>query len=196
MMVSSRTSVRFMRHCGMILIALPEPVTTVIGVGMVVASRYLSHRIEAGVYKRLRETLRNYMAHFKRFRAGESAAAATQPSTSTTPAKNEARGGSNLAASPGFVLWQRPAHADTMPVYHALDLDRLNRLYGARLKASARQTAALPKIKYHSLNIEAFPRRSPTPPPAPVKVKYHAIDMASLQRRYGLPVAAAAGSRR
>jgi hypothetical protein len=66
-MIKAKTVVSLLRRLGIVLIALPEPITTPFGVALGLTAHYLSRRLEASLNKRLRETLKNYLAKFKRF---------------------------------------------------------------------------------------------------------------------------------
>ena len=65
-MIDARSSVKLLRRAGLVLIALPEAVTTPVGVACLLTARYLSKKIEADLYKRLYETIKHYLAHSKR----------------------------------------------------------------------------------------------------------------------------------
>ena len=65
-MINAKSSVKLLRRLGIALIAMPEAVTTPIGVALILTSRYLSKKIEADLYKRLHGTFQHYLAHSKR----------------------------------------------------------------------------------------------------------------------------------
>lgn len=73
--IKPRVIIRWLRHASLIMIALPEPITTVMGVVLLSFTFYLSHAfsriIEKSLNAQARERLSNYFAHFKRFGDGE-----------------------------------------------------------------------------------------------------------------------------
>ncbi|MDO8715240.1 MAG: hypothetical protein Q7J73_00250, partial [Dehalococcoidales bacterium] len=64
-MVKAKTGITFLKRLGFVLIALPEPFTTPIGVACVLASSYLSRLRETSLNKHLHETLTRYLTHSK-----------------------------------------------------------------------------------------------------------------------------------
>jgi len=70
-MLKPRVVIRSLRHASLILIALPEPVTTVIGAVLLGITFYISHAlskiIEKSLSNQARERLTSYLAHFRRF---------------------------------------------------------------------------------------------------------------------------------
>lgn len=64
-MIKPRNAVRLMKHLGIVLIAMPEPITTPVGIALSLTAHFLSKRIEAHLYDRLRRTFQNYLAHSK-----------------------------------------------------------------------------------------------------------------------------------
>lgn len=60
-MIKPRTYVKVLKHIGIALIAMPEPITTPIGIGLFLAGRYLAKSLEAGVNRRLQESIKFYL---------------------------------------------------------------------------------------------------------------------------------------
>ncbi|MGD9116761.1 MAG: hypothetical protein PVJ61_06245 [Dehalococcoidia bacterium] len=150
-MPSPKTNLNFIRCLGIGLVALPEPVTTALGVALLVAAGYLSRQFDAGPDNLLLETPN---AWFKR--SGDHAA-----------------GGPGL---PGEVrLYRHSLEADTFSgwpmantradvAHHVVDLPTLCRRYGLNSDGSkARPKAPLSSNKLntvsHRLDLPALQRR-------------------------------------
>jgi len=52
--MNTRTSINLLRQTGIVMLALPEPVTTVVGVGFLAAAQYMSNSLEKARLKLLR----------------------------------------------------------------------------------------------------------------------------------------------
>jgi len=137
-MIKAKTSIQLLRHLGIVLIVLPEVITTPFGVVLVLASRYLSRRLEASLNKRLQETLKYYLAHFKRFSDdadGESSA----PSRVKRYTQSEEhliswqyKGSRSFDATPSPLVWQSWRDTRDDIVHHTVDIESLSRRYGIR----------------------------------------------------------------
>jgi hypothetical protein len=175
-MIKAKTSVKFLSHLGIVLVALPEPITTPFGVAFGFAAHYLSRRLEASLNKRLRETLKYYLARFKRFSDyadGESSAPGrvkryTQSEEHLIPWQY--KGSRSLGASPSPLV--RQCWRDTRDdiVHHSIDMQMLYRRYGIRDDGS--------KVKPRDSHLEVTSGNTK-------KLVHHSIDMQMLYRRYG-----------
>src|SRR3989339_1948614 len=86
-MLKPGTIIRWLKHASLVLIALPEPITTAIGVVLLGITFYVSHLlskvIEKSLNRQAREKLANYLTHFRHFGSGTTEAvpvAAERPS--------------------------------------------------------------------------------------------------------------------
>ena len=88
--IKPRVIIRWLRHASLIMIALPEPITTVMGVVLLSFTFYLSHAfsriIEKSLNAQARERLSNYFAHFKRF--GDSEVVPAEVEEKPQPGRN------------------------------------------------------------------------------------------------------------
>jgi len=76
-MFQARTNVRLLKYLGIGLVALPEPVTTAFGVGLLFTANYLSQKLEPGLDNRFIEASAYQSYWFKRssnYADGESSA--------------------------------------------------------------------------------------------------------------------------
>lgn len=64
-MIQPKTSLGLLKYLGVTLVTLPEPVTTVFGVGLLFTANYLSRKIEVGKDNFLPETAGYYSYWFK-----------------------------------------------------------------------------------------------------------------------------------
>lgn len=194
-MISARTGIKLLRRLGIVLIALPEAVTTPFGVALLFASRYLSKRIESSLYERLRGTFQNYLAHTNlRLKVKRPALSLPQgqkskASTAENPLilwENTASGGKTKPVSLVRQI-RRSTAANT--VHHTIDMAWLSRRYAMmgspKFKAGGLDWEAVREVKmvHHNIDMQALSRRFETDS-ARVKTKHHTIDTASLQWRY------------
>ena len=195
-MIKAKTSIQLLRHLGIVLIALPEVITTPFGVVLVLTSRYLSRRLEASLNKRLQETLKYYLAHFKRFSDdadGESSA----PSRVKRYTQSEEyliswqyKGSRSFDATPGPLVWQSWRDTRDDIVHHTVDMESLSRRYKGNDSTGADSNWAptsgtVEGVAHHSVNMRLLSQCYETDGVGPVKVRYHTVNMASLLRRYG-----------
>ena len=169
-MIKAKTSIKLLRHLGIVLIALPEPIITPFGVALVLASRYLSRRLEASLNKRLRETLKDYLAHFKRFSDdadGESSAPVrvkryTQSEEHLIPWQY--KGSRSVEASPRPSVWQSWHDTRDDIVHNTADMESLSRRYKAddssKIESDWSGTSSTAeKVIHHTINMESLSRR-------------------------------------
>jgi hypothetical protein len=169
-MIKAKTSIRILRHLGIVLIALPEPITTPFGVALVLASRYLSRRLEASLSKRLRETLKHYLAHFKHFKddADDESSASGRVKRCTQSEEHlipwQYKGIRSVEDNPHPSL--RKSWPDTKgDIVHATsDMQVLSRRYQAddssKVAAGWSDTSSsIEKVIHHTINIESLSRR-------------------------------------
>jgi hypothetical protein len=170
----------------MVLVALPEAVTTPIGLALILTSRYLSKRIEANLYKRLHETFQHYLAHYKR-RDGatdkpkdqnqtgrlpwQKKPKTSQPSNVIGSIYNEARlipiqpKNDSAKDQPIPLNWQSQRKAPANVIHHTMDWNKLSPHYGT---VTGSKFAPIPEVR----------------PARDVKLVRHDIDMKALARRY------------
>lgn len=206
-MIKSRTSIKFLRHLGIALIASPDPVTTPFGVALVFVSRYLSRRLEASRNNRLRETVKYYLAHTRRFSDdadGESSAPGPvkrYTRSEERPFSQQYTGSrsfeANLAPSVGqswHDMRRRTAH-------HTMDMQSLSLRYkaGDSFKVESGwpdTTRRAEKVIHHTINMEwlslryegensvmAHSRWAHTSD-AVEGVTHHSVNMGLLSQRY------------
>ncbi len=209
-MIKAKTSIKLLRHLGIVLIALPEAITTPFGVALVLTSRYLSRRLEASLNKRLRETFKHYLAHFKRFSDdadGESSAPGrvkryTQSEEHLIPWQY--KGSRSFEANPGPSVWQSWRDTRDDIVHHTVDMEWLSRRYGMRDGSKVEPgdshwevtSGSTGKLMHHSIDMQMLSRRYKADDSSKVesdwsdtsstaeKVIHHTINMESLSRRY------------
>jgi len=206
-MIKAKTSIKLLRHLGIGLIALPEPITTPFGVALVFASRYLSRRLDASLYKRLRETLKHYLPHFKRFgddADGESSAPGkvkryTQSEEHLIPWQY--KGSRSVEASPRPSVWQSWHDTRDDIVHNTADMESLSRRYKAddssKIESDWSGTSSTAeKVIHHTINMESLSRRYKADDSSKIesdwsdtsstaeKVIHHTINMESLSRRF------------
>ena len=209
-MIKAKTSIQLLRHLGIVLIVLPEVITTPFGVVLVLASRYLSRRHEASLNKRLQETLKYYLAHFKRFSDdadGESSA----PSRVKRYTQSEEhliswqyKGSRSFDATPSPLVWQSWRDTRDDIVHHTVDSESLSRRYGIRDGSKVEPgdshwevtSGSTKKLMHHSIDMQMFSRRYKADDSSKIEsdwsdtsssveeVIHHTVNMESLSRRY------------
>ncbi|MBI2849438.1 MAG: hypothetical protein HYX80_00160 [Chloroflexi bacterium] len=171
-MTTARDTIKFMRRLGIVLITLPEAVTTPFGVALLLGARYLSKRLEANLYERLRGTFQHYLAHTTRrpvHNAGKSGvpgkverSARSEPRPIPIPVKN------NNAKDESLPLnWQSQRKAPADVVHHAMDWKKFSPHYGtiagAKLvpsrPASEVKTVRFARLIHHEIDIRKLSRR-------------------------------------
>ena len=209
-MIKAKTSIQLLRHLGIVLIVLPEVITTPFGVVLVLASRYLSRRLEASLNKRLQETIKYYLAHFKRFSDdadGESSA----PSRVKRYTQSEEhliswqyKGSRSFDATPSPLVWQSWRDTRDDIVHHTVDIESLSRRYGIRDGSKVEPgdshwevtSGSTKKLMHHSIDMQMFSRRYKADDSSKIEsdwsdtsssaeeVIHHTVNMESLSRRY------------
>lgn len=209
-MIKAKTSIQLLRHLGIVLIVLPEVITTPFGVVLVLASRYLSRRLETSLNKRLQETLKYYLAHFKRFSDdadGESSA----PSRVKRYTQSEEhliswqyKGSRSFDATPSPSVWQSWRDTRDDIVHHTVDSESLSRRYGIRDGSKVEPgdshwevtSGSTKKLMHHSIDMQMFSRRYKADDSSKIEsdwsdtsssaeeVIHHTVNMESLSRRY------------
>lgn len=209
-MIKARTIIRLLRHSGIVLIALPEPFTTSFGVALVLLSRYLSRRREASRNKRLRETVKYYLAHTRRF-SGDADGESSAPGSVKRYKRSEEHvilrqytGSRSFEANPDTSVWQSWRDVRDGTVHHAMDMQSHSQHYGMRdgWKVEPRDphrevtSGSTEKLIPHSIDMQSLSGRykagdsfkvesgwSDTSSRAE-KVIHHTINMEWLSRRY------------
>ena len=210
-MVKAKTGITILKRLGIVLIALPEPFTTPIGVACVIASGYLARLREATLNKHLRETLTRYLSHTKR-------------SNDETDNKSHARQKVKpyTRTDNPTILWQNTSHieanhitpirrnrrnAEEKTIHHNIDEESLARHYpvtdASKVKIESSHSDVAPvkteKLIHHSVDKQFLSRRYPATdgskaktasshsdvaPEETEKMIHHSIDMQMLGRRY------------
>lgn len=212
-MIKTKTSIRLLRRLGIALIALPEPFTTPFGVALVLASRYLSRRLEANRNKRLREMVRYYLAHTTLF-SGDADGKSTAPGSVKrhTQSKEHAILG-QITGSRSFARdiqspsgrykagnsfrveseWSGTSSRAEKVIHHTINMEWLSRCHegeGSAVALSnwATTSGAVEGVAHYSANMKVLSQRYKTGGIGQVKVKHHTTNMASLQQRHGSAV--------
>jgi len=175
-MIKAKTGVNLLRHLGIVLIVLPEPITTPFGVALGFAAHCLSRRLEASLNRRLREMLEYYLARSKRFgdyADDESGAPGrikrhTQSEEHLIPWQH--KGSRRLEAKPSPLVRQSWRDTRDDIVHHGIDMQMLCRRYGIRDDAL--------KVEPTDSHLELASGRTR-------KLVHHSIDVQMLDRRYG-----------
>lgn len=145
-----RTYVKYLKHFGILLIALPELVTTLLGVALIFTARYLSRKLETGMNRRIRQSLEQYLAHFRRFSydTGDS---------SKLPAWVHLH---YRSLDSNLSTWQSQRFRTT--THHTIAMERLSWRYNniASSKASAERLAPARtgKLVHHTIDMERLSR--------------------------------------
>ena len=212
-MVKTKTGITLLKRLGFVLIALPEPFTTPIGVACILASSYLSRLREATLNKHLRETLTRYLSHSKR---------------SNDETENNSRGRHKVKRHTRIddptILWQNksvlPVETSHPPsvrqnlrdkgentIHHNVDTESLSRCYTVTVSPKAENVSAhsdaepakIEKLIHHSVDTQFLSRRYPVTasskaktgnshsdvePDETEKLIHHSVDMKTLGRRY------------
>jgi len=169
-MIKARTSIKLMMRLGIALIASPDPFTTPFGVALVLLSRYLSRRREASRNKRLRETLKYYLA-----RTAHSSGDADSKSSAPGSVKRYTRSEehpipSQYASSRSFEAnfdssaWQSWRSMGGRTVHHTMDMQSPSRRCkaGDSFKVESGWSdisSKAEKVIYHTINMEWLSQR-------------------------------------
>jgi hypothetical protein len=173
-MIQAKTRIKLLRHFGIVLMALPEPITTPFGVALVLVSRYLSRRLEARLNKRLRETVKYYLAHTGCFSGdadGESSATGSVKRHTQSEehlVRWQHTGSHSFEANIDPSVWQSWRDMRRRTVHHTMDMQSLSQYYGMRDNCKVEPRDPHPELTSGSTE----------------KLMHHSIDMQSLSRRY------------
>ncbi len=208
-MIKAKTGIKLLRHLGIVLIALPEPITTPFGVAFIVASRYLSKRREAHLNKRFRETFKHYLAHFNHFRddAGESGASErVKRYTRSEKQLTSYQGSRSVEANPHPSAWQSWGDTgDDMASHHSVDINWLSRRYGMSGSKvgpggpdGSDTSGTAEETTHHTINMGSLSRRFPGEDSSGADADsaltsgavegavHHAVNMELLSQRYDI----------
>jgi hypothetical protein len=168
-MIKTRTHIKLLRRLGIALIFLPELITTPFGVALVLVSRYLSRRREASQNNRLREMVKYYLAHTRRFSDD-----ADGKSSAPGPVKRYTRseehviprqytGSRSFEANLAPSVWQSWRDMRGRTVHHTIDMQSLSERYkaGDSLKVESgwsNTSGRAEKVIYHTINMEWLSR--------------------------------------
>ena len=209
-MIKAKTSIQLLRHLGIVLIVLPEVITTPFGVVLVLTSRYLSRRLEASLNKRLQETIKYYLAHFKRFSddADGESSAPSRVKRYTQSEKHliswQYKGSRSFDATPSPLVWQSWRDTRDDIVHHTVDIESLSRRYGIRDGSKVEPgdshwevtSGSTKKLMHHSIDMQMFSHRYKADDSSKIEpdwsdtsssaeeVIHHTVNMESLSRRY------------
>jgi len=168
-MIEARTYVKFLRHLGIALIFAPEPFTTPFGVALVLFSRYLSRRHDTSQNNRLRETVKYYMAHTRRFSDDADGTSTAPGSVRHIQVKEHAILG-QITGSPSFIansapsVWQNWQEMRCRSIHHTMDMQSLSGRYKADDSSKAAPgwsdtSRKAEKVIRHTINLERLSRR-------------------------------------
>ena len=168
-MIKSRTHIKLLRRLGIALIALPEPFTTPFGVALVLLSRYLSRRREASWNKRLRETVKYYLAHTRSF-SGDAYGESSAPGSVKRYTRSGERliprqytGSRSFKANPDSSVCQSWRDMRGRTVHHSIDMQNLSGRYKAgdsfKVEPGCSDTSSrAEKVIRHTINMEWLSR--------------------------------------
>lgn len=204
-MIKPGTIVRWLRHASLVLIALPEPFTTAIGVVLLGITFYISHLlskvIDRSLNQQAREKLANYLSHFRHFGNGTKEAAPVVAERPSEPLHVRQTGEGELKADlRSSILLGNP---DSLR-HHAIDHKSLAESYGsvARpvFKLTVRETESfpVPAAKILPAGAARMAARNYTAGNRAIDDRrsvYHNINREGLYRRYLTPASALPASK-
>ncbi len=176
-MVKAKTGITFLKRLGFVLIALPEPFTTPVGVACVIASGYLTRLRETSLNKHLHETLTRYLSHTKnssaetdnKSHARQKVKPYTRPDDTTVLWQNTGLVPVDTAR-PSLIKQNRRDAEDKNAIHHNIDTESLARHYPITIDT---------KVKSKISNSDASPVNDEKPVP-------HTVDTQFLSRRYSI----------
>lgn len=211
-MIKPGKIVRLLRRFSLLLIALPEPITTAFGVVLLGFTFYLSHAlsriIERSLNTQAEEKLTSYLTHFKHF-GDDTECEAGAPDRTKRPREEhvlprQLADSRSLKAGPDPSLWQGLRDSGGCAVHHAVNMQSLSWRYGLRdssavgtLESDFGATfASVEKQMHPGIDRKMTARRFkaaisrgfapdwPDETIAAENVMHHAINMGHLSRRY------------
>jgi hypothetical protein len=206
-MIRARTHVKFLRRLGIALIFLPELITTPFGVALVLVARHLAKRHEASMNKRLREMVKYYLAHTRRF-SGDADGESSAPGSVKRYTRSEEHlipwqytGSRSFESNLAPSVWQSWRDMRSRTVHHTIDMQSLSRRYkaGDSFKVESGwpdTTSRAEKVIHHTINMEWLSRRYESEDSAVAHsnwartsgagegVTHHSINMRLLSQRY------------
>ncbi len=156
-----------MRHAGIVLIALPEVITTPFGLALILSSHILSRRVEANLNRRLRQTVQQFFTYLKRFSDdGESGTKGKMkhPFWLKERPVTQRHKNSNVATPPYSSVFRSRFHTESGGVFHNIDMQSVSRRYDTseHSKVNSVFSGAFTTTKpvlFHTVNIETLSRR-------------------------------------
>lgn len=206
-MIVGRTRVKFLKRLGIALIFLPELITTPFGVALVLVARHLAKRHEASMNKRLREMVKYYLAHTRRFN-GDADGKSSAPGSVKRYTQSEERpiprqytGSRSFEANLAPSVWQNWHDMRDRTVHHTMDMQSPSRRYKAgdsfKVESGWPDTSRrAEKVIHHTINREWLSRRYESANSAVAHsnwartsgagegVTHHSVNMSLLSQRY------------
>lgn len=206
-MIVGRTRVKFLKRLGIALIFLPELITTPFGVALVLVARYLAKRHEASQNNRLREMVKYYLAHTRRF-SDDADGKSSAPGSVKRYTRSEERpipqqytGSRSFEANLAPSVWQSWHDMRRRTVHHSMDMQSLSRRYKAgdsfKVESGWADTSRrAEKVIHHTINTEWLSRRYESAGSAVAHsnwartsgagegVTHHSVNMRLLSQRY------------
>lgn len=173
-MIKAKTGIKLLRRLGIVLITMPEVITTPFGIALLLTARYLSQKLEAIMYKRLRETLKLYLDLSKPLSDGaedeskpqKRAKRSTKRVDRVIPWQQKDSRSFGTELVPLILPDWRNTTDDT--VRHSVDMNWLSRRYGT----------------IEGLKVEPGDSNLETTPDGADNLTHHSIDMQILSRRF------------
>jgi hypothetical protein len=206
-MIGARTLVKLLRRLGIALIFAPEPFTTPFGVALILLSRHLSRRREASLNNRLREMVKYYLAHTRRF-SDDADGKSSAPGSVKRYTRSEEHmiprqytGSRSFEANLAPSVWQSWRDMRGRTVHHSIDMQSLSRRYKAgdsfKVEPGWPDTSRrAKKVIHHTINMEWLSRcyegqdsavahsSWARPSGAGEGVVQHSVNMGLLSQRY------------
>jgi hypothetical protein len=121
---------KVMRGLGVALIAMPEPFTTPLGVGLLAASIVLAKRQESKRRAYLRHLLKEYVRSYRRLRPENRYNLESLPFKRKEPLFQTSTGPASRVGLQGYP-WPNRAKLDPIVVHHVLDVSRAQRRFSS-----------------------------------------------------------------
>jgi hypothetical protein len=208
-MIKTRTRIKLLRRLGITLIFLPELITTPFGVALVLVARHLAKRREASMNKRLRETVKYYLAHTRHF-SDDADGKSSAPGPVKRYAQSEEHmiprqytGNRSFEANLAPSVWQSWRDMRGRTVHHTIDMQSLSQRYKAgdsfKVESGWPDTSRrAEKVIHHTINTEWLSRRYEGEDSAVAhssgartsgageRVTHHSVNMRLLSQRYNI----------